>query len=228
MDPSLLKWALFPNVNLYLFKLAIQKITSTVCKKGWHSQCGLQVQWFFLCSLSSELLTNRQLWVWPSLQHGTDLDFVHTYRSSLSKQEHHMVISFWTRSDRFDLSLESLASGQWPYSLPGFSGKMHRNPKGSTTSSAGPDLAMIGTDEVGNDFGGLTVVASTWPARLAQKARLGDSKMIRKIQQLAPLLEENIQHQALLLSPKVQWSDASGYNAVSIKVALQSRLYRFY
>ena len=46
----------------------------------------------------------------------------------------------------------------------------------------------------------------------------------RKIQQLAPLLEENIQHQALLLSPK-KYNEviASGYNAVSVKVALHNQ-----
>ena len=68
---------------------------------------------------------------------------------------------------------------------------------------------MIGTDEVGNGsyFGGLTVVASfvtpdqhDWLKKLG----VGDSKTLddRKIQQLAPLLEENIQHQALLLSQR--------------------------
>ena len=105
------------------------------------------------------------------------------------------------------------------------------NPKGSTTSSAGQDLAMIGTDEVGNGsyFGGLTVVASfvtpdqhDWLKKLG----VGDSKTLddRKIQQLAPLLEENIQHQALLLSPK-KYNEviASGYNAVSVKVALHNQ-----
>ena len=104
--------------------------------------------------------------------------------------------------------------------------------KGSTTSSAGQDLAMIGTDEVGNGsyFGGLTVVASfvtpdqhDW----LKKARCWGIQrpwMIEKIQQLAPLLEENIQHQALLLSPK-KYNEviASGYNAVSVKVALHNQ-----
>ena len=105
------------------------------------------------------------------------------------------------------------------------------NPKPSATSSARQDLAMIGTDEVGNGsyFGGLTVVASfvtpdqhDWLKKLG----VGDSKTLddRKIQQLAPLLEENIQHQALLLSPK-KYNEviASGYNAVSVKVALHNQ-----
>ena len=100
-----------------------------------------------------------------------------------------------------------------------------------STSSARQDLAMIGTDEVGNGsyFGGLTVVASfvtpdqhDWLKKLG----VGDSKTLddRKIQQLAPLLEENIQHQALLLSPK-KYNEviASGYNAVSVKVALHNQ-----
>ena len=41
---------------------------------------------------------------------------------------------------------------------------------------------------------------------------------------MAPLLEENIQHQALLLSPK-KYNEviASGYNAVSVKVALHNQ-----
>jgi len=95
----------------------------------------------------------------------------------------------------------------------------------------GQNFPLIGTDEVGNGsyFGGLAVVASfvtpdqhDWLKKLG----VGDSKTLddRKIQQLAPLLEENIQHQALLLSPK-KYNEviASGYNAVSVKVALHNQ-----
>ena len=111
-----------------------------------------------------------------------------------------------------------------------FFGQDAGNPKGSTTSSAGQDLAMIGTDEVGNGsyFGGLTVVASfvTPDQHDWLKSSVLGFKTLddRKIQQLAPLLEENIQHQALLLSPK-KYNEviASGYNAVSVKVALHNQ-----
>ena len=81
----------------------------------------------------------------------------------------------------------------------------------------------------GSYFGGLTVVASfvTPDQHDWLKARCGDSKPLddRKIQQLAPLLEENIQHQALLLSPK-KYNEviASGYKyRVSVKVALHNQ-----
>ena len=102
------------------------------------------------------------------------LDFVHTYRSSLSQSKNpHMDYFF-----RLGATVSIYKSGKvllramtllltWP-----FFGQDAGNPKRSTTSSARQDLAMIGTDEVGNGsyFGGLTVVASlchTWPARLA-------------------------------------------------------------
>ena len=89
---------------------------------------------------------------------------------------------------------------------------------------------MIGTDEVGNGsyFGGLTVVASfvtpdqhdwlkssVWGIQkpwMIENSAIGSSP------------EENIQHQALLLSPK-KYNEviASGYNAVSVKVALHNQ-----
>ena len=93
------------------------------------------------------------------------------------------------------------------------------------------DLALIGSDEVGNGsyFGGLAVVASfvqpeeqDWLRQLG----VGDSKTLtdRKIRQLAPILKEKIAHQALLLSPeKYNEVIASGYNAVSVKVALHNQ-----
>ncbi|MDK6976702.1 hypothetical protein QP313_18340, partial [Proteus mirabilis] len=77
-------------------------------------------------------------------------------------------------------------------------------------------------------FGGLAVVASfVTPEQhdFLRKLRVGDSKTLtdQKIRQIVPLLKEKIQHQALLLSPKKynQVID-SGYNAVSVKVALHN------
>jgi len=162
------------------------------------------------------------------------LDFVHTYRSSLTQSKNpHMDYFFRLEGATVSIykSGKVLLQGNDLTPYLAFFGQDAGNPKGSTTSSARQDLAMIGTDEVGNGsyFGGLTVVASfvtpdqhDWLKKLG----VGDSKTLddRKIQQLAPLLEENIQHQALLLSPK-KYNEviASGYNAVSVKVALHNQ-----
>ena len=90
---------------------------------------------------------------------------------------------------------------------------------------------MIGTDEVGNGsyFGGLAVVASfVTPDHHAflRKLGVGDSKTLtdQKIRQIAPILKEKIQHQALLLSPS-KYNEVIGdrYNAVSVKVALHNQ-----
>ena len=161
------------------------------------------------------------------------LDFVHTYRSALSQSKNpHMDYFFRLEGATVSIykSGKVLLQGNdlTPYLT--FFGQDAGNLKRST-SSARQDLAMIGTDEVGNGsyFGGLSVVASfvtpdqhDWLKKLG----VGDSKTLddRKIQQLAPLLEENIQHQALLLSPK-KYNEviASGYNAVSVKVALHNQ-----
>ena len=161
------------------------------------------------------------------------LDFVHTYRSSLT-QSNNPHMDYFFRLEGATVSIyksgKVLLQGNdlTPYLT--FFGQDAGNLKRST-SSARQDLAMIGTDEVGNGsyFGGLTVVASfvtpdqhDWLKKLG----VGDSKTLddRKIQQLAPPLEENIQHQALLLSPK-KYNEviASGYNAVSVKVALHNQ-----
>ena len=93
------------------------------------------------------------------------------------------------------------------------------------------DFPLIGTAEVGNGsyFGGLAVVASLVSPE--QHARLkslgvGDSKTLddRKIRALAPILKKEIPHQALLLTPKkYNQVIASGYNAVSVKVALHNQ-----
>ena len=99
------------------------------------------------------------------------------------------------------------------------------------TAPAQQNMAMIGTDEVGNGsyFGGLAVVASfVHPDDHAFLRSLGvdDSKKMtdQKIRQIAPLLKERILHQALLLTPqKYNQVINQGYNAVSVKVALHNQ-----
>ena len=95
----------------------------------------------------------------------------------------------------------------------------------------GQNLPLIGTDEVGNGsyFGGLAVVASfVTPDQHAflRQLGVGDSKTLtdQKIRQIAPILKEKIQHQALLLSPS-KYNEVIGdrYNAVSVKVALHNQ-----
>ncbi len=97
--------------------------------------------------------------------------------------------------------------------------------------TSGQNLPLIGTDEVGNGsyFGGLAVVASfVKPDQhdFLRKLGVGDSKTLtdQKIRQIAPLLKEKIQHQALLLSPS-KYNEVIGerYNAVSVKVALHNQ-----
>lgn len=160
------------------------------------------------------------------------LDFVHTYRNSLSQSKNpHMDYFFRLEGATVSIykSGKVLLQGNdlTPYLT--FFVQDAGNPKPST-SSARQDLAMIGTDEVGNGsyFGGLTVVASLshLTSTTGSKAWCWGFEDLgwSKIQQLAPLLEENIQHQALLLSPK-KYNEviASGYNAVSVKVALHNQ-----
>lgn len=97
--------------------------------------------------------------------------------------------------------------------------------------NSGQNLPLIGTDEVGNGsyFGGLAVVASfVTPDQHAflRKLGVGDSKTLtdQKIRQIAPILKEKIQHQALLLLPS-KYNEVIGdrYNAVSVKVALHNQ-----
>ena len=100
-------------------------------------------------------------------------------------------------------------------------------------SPDGQNLALIGSDEVGNGsyFGGLAVVASlVTPADHAFLKSLGvdDSKNLNdiKIRQIAPILEEKIPHKALLLSPRKYnevVGDGKSHNAVSVKVALHNQ-----
>ena len=95
----------------------------------------------------------------------------------------------------------------------------------------GQNFPLIGTDEVGNGsyFGGLAVVASfVTPDQhdFLRKLGVGDSKTLtdQKIRQIAPILKEKIQQQALLLSPS-KYNEVIGdrYNAVSVKVALHNQ-----
>ncbi|HEW2528630.1 TPA: ribonuclease HIII [Streptococcus pneumoniae] len=97
--------------------------------------------------------------------------------------------------------------------------------------TSGQNLPLIGTDEVGNGsyFGGLAVVAAfVTPDQhdFLRKLGVGDSKTLtdQKIRQIAPILKEKIQHQALLLSPS-KYNEVIGnrYNAVSVKVALHNQ-----
>ena len=97
--------------------------------------------------------------------------------------------------------------------------------------SRGQNLPLIGTDEVGNGsyFGGLAVVASfVTPDQhdFLRKLGVGDSKTLtdQKIRQIAPILKDKIQHQALLLSPS-KYNEVIGdrFNAVSVKVALHNQ-----
>lgn len=98
---------------------------------------------------------------------------------------------------------------------------------------SGQNMLLIGSDEVGNGsyFGGLAVVASfVTPDDHALLKKLGvdDSKNLTdsKIRQIAPILENNIKHKALLLSPQ-KYNQVVGkgkmHNAVSVKVALHNQ-----
>lgn len=98
---------------------------------------------------------------------------------------------------------------------------------------SGQNMPLIGSDEVGNGsyFGGLAVVASfVTPDDHALLKKLGvdDSKNLTdsKVRQIAPILENNIKHKALLLSPQ-KYNQVVGkgkmHNAVSVKVALHNQ-----
>ena len=98
---------------------------------------------------------------------------------------------------------------------------------------SGQNIPLIGSDEVGNGsyFGGLAVVASfVTPDDHALLKKLGvdDSKNLTdsKVRQIAPILENNIKHKALLLSPQ-KYNQVVGkgkmHNAVSVKVALHNQ-----
>lgn len=90
---------------------------------------------------------------------------------------------------------------------------------------------LIGTDEVGNGsyFGGLMVTASFVSdnhLKFLKEMGVADSKKLtdEKICQIAPKLIEEIPYVALVVEPeKYNEVIASGYNAVSIKVALHNQ-----
>jgi ribonuclease HIII len=90
---------------------------------------------------------------------------------------------------------------------------------------------LIGTDEVGNGsyFGGLVVVASFIredDLNFLKKLGVADSKKLNdsKICQIAPELMKKIAHVPLIVQPsKYNSVIESGYNAVSIKVALHNQ-----
>ncbi|QDK70232.1 ribonuclease HIII [Lactococcus protaetiae] len=90
---------------------------------------------------------------------------------------------------------------------------------------------IIGTDEVGNGsyFGGLFVVASYVNSEnlaLLKKLGVADSKKLtdEKIIEIAPILMDKVLHIPLVVEPsKYNEVIESGYNAVSIKVALHNQ-----
>lgn len=156
--------------------------------------------------------------------------FVRKYQDWLAPSKN-QYIQYLLKLDQATVSVYSsgkvLFQGEKAGDYAAFFGHEAQGPAPDT----GQQLPLIGTDEVGNGsyFGGLAVVASfvqpdqhDWLRRLG----VGDSKTLTdsKIRQLAPLLKEQIQHQALLLSPrKYNEVIASGYNAVSVKVALHNQ-----
>lgn len=155
-------------------------------------------------------------------------NFVATYQNALSSSKNSYIRYFF----KFPQATVSIyTSGK--VLLQGEAAEQYANFFGYVSSSetSGQNFPLIGTDEVGNGsyFGGLAVVASfVSPEQhdFLKKLGVGDSKTLTdtKIRQLAPLLKENIQHQALLLSPS-KYNEVIGerYNAVSVKVALHNQ-----
>ena len=155
-------------------------------------------------------------------------NFVATYQTALSSSKNSYIRYFF----KFPQATVSIyTSGK--VLLQGEAAEQYANFLGYVSSSetSGQNFPLIGTDEVGNGsyFGGLAVVASfVSPEQhdFLKKLGVGDSKTLTdtKIRQLAPLLKENIQHQALLLSPS-KYNEVIGerYNAVSVKVALHNQ-----
>ncbi|MCU9533042.1 ribonuclease HIII [Streptococcus sp. CSL10205-OR2] len=105
--------------------------------------------------------------------------------------------------------------------------------KEEKTSSSHQNLAIIGSDEVGNGsyFGGIAVVASFVEPKdhsFLKELGVDDSKTLTdgKIKEIAPLLQEKIPHKSLLLPPS-KYNEVVGkglkHNAVSVKVALHNQ-----
>ncbi len=155
-------------------------------------------------------------------------NFVLHYQSSLSPSKNPYIRYFFKLPQ---VSISIYTSGKVLFQ--GESAENYASFFGYQTNQeiSGQDCPLIGTDEVGNGsyFGGLAVVASfVTPDQhdFLRKLGVGDSKTLtdQKIRQLAPILKEKIQHQALLLSPS-KYNEVIGerYNAVSVKVALHNQ-----
>lgn len=132
----------------------------------------------------------------------------------------------------FQGALAQELASQWQPAETGPAGQRSRSTAALAAKSAIDNgLTTIGSDEVGNGsyFGGLAVVASlVVPSQHSKLRELGvdDSKNLtdNRIRQIAPILQEAIDHQALLLSPsKYNEIIPSRYNAVSVKVALHNQ-----
>ena len=155
-------------------------------------------------------------------------DFLEHYQSSLAPSKN-PYIRYFLRLPQATVSIYTsgkvLLQGEGAEKYARFFGYQ------VVEETSGQNLPLIGTDEVGNGsyFGGLAVVASfVTPDQhdFLRKLGVGDSKTLtdQKIRQIAPILKEKIQHQALLLSPS-KYNEVIGdrYNAVSVKVALHNQ-----
>lgn len=154
--------------------------------------------------------------------------FLEHYQTSLAPSKN-PYIRYFLRLPQATASIYTsgkvLLQGEWAEQYARFFGYQ------AVKETSGQNLPLIGTDEVGNGsyFGGLAVVASfVTPDQhdFLRKLGVGDSKTLtdQKIRQIAPILKEKIQHQALLLSPS-KYNEVIGdrYNAVSVKVALHNQ-----
>ena len=154
--------------------------------------------------------------------------FLEHYQTSLAPSKNH-YIRYFLRLPQATVSIYTsgkvLLQGEGAEKYASFFGYQ------VVEENRGQNFPLIGTDEVGNGsyFGGLAVVASfVTPDQhdFLRKLGVGDSKTLtdQKIRQIAPILKEKIQHQALLLSPS-KYNEVIGdrYNAVSVKVALHNQ-----
>lgn len=155
-------------------------------------------------------------------------DFLEHYQTSLAPSKN-PYIRYFLRLPQATVSIYTsgkvLLQGEGAEKYARFFGYQ------AVEETSGQNLPLIGTDEVGNGsyFGGLAVVASfVIPDQhdFLRNLGVGDSKTLtdQKIRQIAPILKEKIQHQALLLSPS-KYNEVIGdrYNAVSVKVALHNQ-----
>lgn len=137
-------------------------------------------------------------------------------------------ISFFAKVDRTSISVYT--SGKVVFQ--GAHAEQLAEPFGYKAQEVPQEQAdLIGTDEVGNGsyFGGLMVVASFVSSEhidFLKKIGVADSKKLTddKICQIAPLLMKKIPHVPMIVEPdKYNQAIKSGYNAVSIKVALHNQ-----